>query len=291
MIGYIEAYFNLFLVKYYKKYSSYQYGLNTVKRNEKIIVSLTSFPKRINTVWITIETLMRQSMKADEIILWLAKEQFPKKYEDLPKKLLELQDRGIKIKFCDDLKSHKKYFYVLQENPDDIVILVDDDMFYPTDTIKQLYKLHMKNPNDICVMTSQKIEPDVISLPSQWKNPKLNEKIISSCQVQIFTGSGSLYTPHCLDDDAFYKELILSLCPYADDLWLTFMAYKKGTKISSLSRWRPFPITIYGTHIDSLYCINAENGKNDEQWQNLIDRYPEEFKKWEEKYHGQDTVL
>jgi hypothetical protein len=33
------------------------YGLNTEKREETYIVSLTSFPARIDDIWITIETI------------------------------------------------------------------------------------------------------------------------------------------------------------------------------------------------------------------------------------------
>mgnify|MGYP000808865909 FL=1 len=130
IIGYIEAYYNLFVKKMYIKHPSDKIGITVKKREQKIIVSLTSFPKRIDTLWITVETLLRQSMKPDEIILWLAEEQF-NGIDSLPKALLEQQKRGLTIRFCDDLRSHKKYYYTMQEYPRDIVILVDDDMFYP----------------------------------------------------------------------------------------------------------------------------------------------------------------
>ena len=54
----------------------------------KLIVSLTSFPARINTVHQVIESLLNQTKKADKIILWLAPEQFPNGEKDLPEKLL-----------------------------------------------------------------------------------------------------------------------------------------------------------------------------------------------------------
>lgn len=76
-------------------------------------MSLTSYPKRINVVWITIETLLQQTVKPDEVILWLADSQF-KEIEELPEELKVLQKRGLIIRFCDDLKSHKKYFYTMR---------------------------------------------------------------------------------------------------------------------------------------------------------------------------------
>ena len=66
------------------------YGLNTEHREETYIVSITSFPARINEIWITIETLLRQSFKPDKIILWLGEEQFPDK--QLPESLTMLKE-------------------------------------------------------------------------------------------------------------------------------------------------------------------------------------------------------
>lgn len=284
----IEDFFNKYIVEYYRT-NKKNVSLTTRKKNDKkIVVSLTSFPKRIDTVWITIETIMNQSMKPDEIILWLAKEQFDG-LNSLPVELLNQQKRGLTINFCEDLRSHKKYYFTLKEYPNDIVILFDDDMFYPRDTIKKLYKLHKSNPQDICVITTQVITPNIYSNPSKWRNPHINEKIKHSSKVQIFSGSGTLLTYNFLDQQVFDKSLIKELCPYADDLWLTFMSYKKGTKISSLRKWRAFPITIYGTSENSLWYINAEGGENDKQWKKLQEAFKNDFKKIEVEYNAESN--
>lgn len=282
MIGYIEAYFNIIIPRKYDR--ELKNGLNRRKRDQRIIVSLTSYPGRINTVWIAIESLFRQSLKPDKIILWLAHDQFLSD-DSLPKRLMDLKNRGLIIKYCDNLLSHKKYYYTMQEYPNDLIILVDDDMIYPNDVIKKLYNMHKDNPNDICTINCQKIVSSIKSPPSTWKNPGLNERICSSSKVQIFSGSGSLYIPNCLDKEVFDKEKILKYCPFADDLWLTIMAYKKGTKITSLSRWRSFPIGIYGSEKDCLYNINVSDGRNDVQWENLIKSYPEVFDEIERKFY------
>lgn len=274
LINRIEWFYNVVVREWFIKHPSEKKGLNRLPRKEKIIVSLTSFPKRIDTVWLTIETLLRQSVKPDKIILWLAESQFVG-IDSLPGELLNLQKRGLSIRFCDDLRSHKKYYYVMQEYLEDIVVLVDDDMFYPPDMLSKLLKMHRKYPMDICTMTAEVIEEEFLMQPSMWRNPRLNERFEHSNQVQIFTGSGSLYPPHSLDESAFDKKLIRKLCPFADDLWLTFMAKRKGTKITAEVPWRAFPITIYGTAEGSLWYVNAEEGKNDEQWQNILNYFEE----------------
>ena len=280
LIDYCEWFYNIPFARWIRKFPPHTSGVTEKKRNQKIIVSLTTYPKRINTIWLTIETLLRQTVKPDEIILWLAESQFKNKLQDLPDSLLRLQNRGLTIRFCDDLRSHKKYYYVIQENPEDLIILADDDMFYPRDTISQLLRMHKQYPQDICCITAQVIEPDFCTAPSLWRNPKLDEHHWqhSDC-IQTFTGSGTLIPPSTLPVETFDIEKIKSLCFHADDLWITFMAQRNGTKITTLENWRSFPVCIYGTAEGSLYYINAEQNQNDVQWQNLLDYYGTDFLK------------
>ena len=273
LLDYCEWFYNIPLAQWYQTHPSLKSGVMPRKRDQKIIISLTTYPKRIGTIWLTIETLLRQSMKPDEIILWLAESQFPNRLDDLPENLVRLQSRGLTIRFCDDLRSHKKYYFSLQEYPNDLVILADDDMFYPWDTVRKLMRMHKKWPDDICCMTAQVIEPAFTSLPSKWRNPHLHERLEHSEQIQAFTGSGTLIPPGTLHPDVFDKDAIQELCFHADDLWITFMAHRKGTRITTQKKWRPFPICIYGTAEGSLYYINAEGMQNDVQWKNLLDTY------------------
>lgn len=272
MIDYLEWFYNIPVSRWYRKHPSKHWRLNRKRREQKIIVSLTSYPKRIPTVWMTVETLLRQNVKPDQVILWLAENQFDGT-DSLPEELLRLQKGGLTIRFCDDLKSHKKYFYVMQEYPEDIIILADDDIFYPYNTIKKLMKMHRKYPEDICTMTAQVIDPGFEAMPSVWRNPRLNERFEHSGQIQVFTGSGSLYPPHVLRDFAFDVDKIKKICPYADDLWLTFMAKCSNTKITARHPWTAFPVMIDGTARESLWQKNAAEGENDKQWKALLKEY------------------
>lgn len=273
LIGYAEWFYNVSVRRWYEKHPTQKFGLNKKNRNQKIIVSLTSYPKRINTIWLTIETLLRQSTKPDEVILWLAESQFENGLNSLPENLLRLQGRGLTIRFCEDLRSHKKYYFALQEFPNDLVVLADDDMFYPRDTIQKLMRMHKKWPEDICCITSQVMEPAFCAVPSKWRNPHLVEVLEHSDKIQAYTGSGTLIPPGALPGDIFRTDIFQELCPHADDLWIAFHAHRSGIKLTTLKKWRPFPITIYGTSEGSLYYINGEGNQNDVQWQNLLDYY------------------
>ena len=115
-----------------KKYRIVNNGSLTEHR-ERILVSFTSFPKRINKVWLVVESLLRQSYKPDLVILWLSKEQF-ESLNVLPARLLNLQKRGLMLKIKEgDMRSHKKYYYALREYPNYVIITVDDDIIYSPD--------------------------------------------------------------------------------------------------------------------------------------------------------------
>lgn len=249
--------------------------VNKKQRTEEYIVSLTSFPGRINTVWITIESLLRQKVRADKIILWLANSQFPKGYSELPKQLLDMQTRGLEIKFCDDLRSYKKFYYAMQIYKKAFIITADDDCFYPTNYISSLVEMHHQYPEDIVCRTAPLITPTYSTPPSKW-NGLLTGEEISSYRLSINSGSGALFPPGSLSAEAFDKDKFMKLCPFADDLWLTIMAHINGTKITR-KKYYCYPIVISGTQKESLVSINrrksADGFNNDTQWSNLIREY------------------
>ena len=83
-------------------------GVNKERRNMKVIVSMTSFPARFDTLQLCIESVMRQSYRPDSIVLWLAKSDLCVGGVEIPAKVYELEKYGLQIKFAEkDLKPHK----------------------------------------------------------------------------------------------------------------------------------------------------------------------------------------
>ncbi|MFI3315433.1 MAG: glycosyl transferase, partial [Rikenellaceae bacterium] len=136
---------------------SQKYCLKPSVSKPKLIVSLTSFPARIESVHLVVETIFRQTVKPDMIILWLSNEQFDG-VDSLSDNLIKQQSRGLTIKFKDgDIRSHKKYYYVLKEFPDANIITVDDDIFYKDTLIADLLRYHKSHPDCIVSHYSKKI--------------------------------------------------------------------------------------------------------------------------------------
>ena len=134
---------------FYENRIVFDLGVTKEKRNPQIIVSLTTYPARIDKVNRAIKTLLTQSTKPDRVILWLAESQFPNKEADLPKKLLKLCKYGLEIKWCEDLKSYKKLIPTIVKYPNDVVITVDDDLLYDKHMIEKLYNSYLKHPQCI----------------------------------------------------------------------------------------------------------------------------------------------
>src|ERR1035437_9916865 len=165
---------NLLLPVYFLlTHKNKKYSLKDSANNkDRIIVSITSFPSRINRLWLVIETLLRQSQKPDKIILWLSLDQFPS-LNSLPINLLNLLKRGLEIQLKeDDFRSHKKYYYAINEYRNDVIITVDDDVFYHKELIENLVNIYHKFPKCVCCNYCTEIEvaDKEIKPYISWKN-------------------------------------------------------------------------------------------------------------------------
>ena len=106
---------------------------------KRLIISFTSYPARIKYVKNVLRALYAQTLQPDKILLWLAKEQFPNLEKDLPEELQDdLRQNKFELRWCDNLGTHKKYFYAMQEFPEDIIVTVDDDVEYDKDVLQTL---------------------------------------------------------------------------------------------------------------------------------------------------------
>ncbi len=265
---------NLIVPIYYKYNKVDKLGVTKVKREKKIIVSLTSFPERIDKIWLTLESVMRQTLKADEIILYLANTQF-ENINDLPTKIIEMQKRGLKIKFCKDMRSHKKYLYAMQEYPDDIIITVDDDIFYREDMIEELYNKYKKSKGCIIAYRCHRIllnKDGDIDNYSKWDycSKGYYKAAYDLCAT---SGGGTLFPPNCLDKRCFNEDNIKKLCPTADDLWLKVHSLLKNTKTVKVNPYFTEMISIYGTNKTGLANLNVLENENDRQIKKIIKFY------------------
>lgn len=249
---------------------SNKYGEN------EIVVSLTTYGERINSVYLTITSLIHQTIKANRIVLWLSEVEFCD--ENLPQTLRKLQDLGLEIRYCEDIKSYKKIIPTLNYYSNADIITVDDDIIYPVDFIEKLVSAHINNPGKVCftrgcnIMFNEKHQ----LLPYRKWHKASNKKSM----LNIPTGVGGvLYPQGCFYNDVVKKELFMDLCPNGDDLWLRVMCLINNVDTYYLECYKNFShyfIEIENSQVTSLNSINNSKQSfitNDSQFASLVKYY------------------
>lgn len=288
-IGHYER-FNVWLKKYIKIGAPEQYEhLKKLykqlkpQKAENVIISLTSYPDRMNIVSNTIESLLNQTVEPEKIILWLAATQFKNKEDDLPKGLLDLRSNIFEIKWCEDLRSYKKLIPALNEYSDKIIITCDDDVIYKSNCIELLLKAYQKQQDVIWCHRGHYITFD--------KNKKVKPyekwiQRISNCNPSyniLQTGIGAvLYPPNCFYKDISKNEIFNQIAKDTDDIWFWAMAVLNNTKIGVVKDNIYKTNPIIKNDPNTLWKKN-KNGGNDKNFSQIINKYPQILNKLSKK--------
>jgi len=247
-------------------------GINFQPRKQQLIVSLTTYPKRFNIVYLTIESLMNQTIKPDKIILWLSKEELND--EELPRNILKLKLRGLDIRIVDEnLRSYKKLVYSLKEFSCCNIITCDDDTIYPKFFVEGLYNKIKISPNNVIAYRCsliEKLENNKLQPYLSWRSPQTNQPSFSLFPTGV---GGILYPPNSLHSTVVKKELFLQLSPSSDDIWFKAMALLNNTKTVMVRKKSiEFPLIPNSQH-DALWHTNVVDNKNDEQLKNVFNHF------------------
>lgn len=250
------------------------YGVMRQKRPVPLIVSLTTYPKRIEGIHYVIETLLTQTVKPDMVILWLAPSQFPNKEGDLPESLLCLRKYGLTIDWCNDTRSYKKLIPTLEKYPDAVIITTDDDMYYHPRMVERLYDAYLKEPGYIHCHRATKMEiedghyVDKLGGYDVYPRPSYLHKL-TGC-------SGVLYPPHCFHEDITNEDLFMTLAPTNDDVWFWHMGALTGMRCNVVKHNYPALYFVKGSQEDSLSAVN-NFGEHLfwTQFDNMLEHYPQ----------------
>ena len=261
----------------YQRYDAVRrHDLKTMEqlRKRRLIVSFTSYPARIGTVARMLDTLYAQTKKPDAIVLWLSKEQFPQREGELPSELNSLVTQGrLDIRWCEgDLKSHKKYFYALQEFCDDVVAVFDDDLRYDPMTLECLWHSYLQFPTMVSAARAHLIvfSPTGEVLPyACWFKEVETMAHTPSLHLFATSGAGSVYPPHVMPQETFDEDAITRLCLHADDIWLKAMQVRAQVPVVVAKHRCPLSL-VPGTQQEGLFQKNVDQCGNDRQLHAVI---------------------
>lgn len=214
-----------------------------------LIVTMTSWKKRINNCLNIVKMIMNNTVKPDMIYLNLSDDEFSSKEQDLPQDL-------VKESMCNpyfiinwvpgpNTKSMKKVLPILDKlDDDDIIIVIDDDFIYPTDFIEKRLE-DFKRYNCECAITG-----------AQSKDSLKDCKSIFFKQFTCGASSTTIYTKkmfnninHIIDNNV--------LSSYHDDGLYTIILYLNGYKFERCST--------YPVWSDKYYMGNRLEKYNDDK--------------------------
>jgi len=241
-------------------------------RKSKVIVSLTTIPRRIANIELTIRSLLNQSVKPDKIILNIpyTYHRFPNEEIIIPESLLQL----VTINRCDnDYGPATKLLglvNVSEIKDNDIVIVCDDDRIYDIDFVSELIKEKSLYPDYCICNTGWDIDKISEYTYTRKSFPRHNYDIITSGFVDVLGGccGFALYKNQIPINDEFYN--IDKTSPYflVDDIWISGFLALNNIKIWHIyyDTWKD-PIRTNNDLIDAL------SGLKDELKQNICNKH------------------
>jgi len=258
---------------------STQKGVTTDKRSPELIVSLTTFPERIGTVALCLDSLLRQSLKPDRLILWLSESNELGRpvisQASLPADLCRLIPRGLEIRWCKDIRSFRKIVPTLRAHPTALIVTADDDIFYPRHWLKALYDAYQAEPQYVHCHRAHLMQYDATGAPMPYNQWQMMAHGYQGPSFDLFpTGVGGvLYAPRHLHAEMLNESAFLALCPKADDVWLKAMSVMAHTECKKVT---PHTFTFCSIRIPNNRTLESENvtlNGNDPQIKAVLTRY------------------
>jgi len=206
---------------------------NRALDNQRVIVSLSTVPDRINNLRPTIWSLLKQTRPPDEIVLAIpefsVREQRP---YVVPKYLSRLP--RVRVLHCaEDWGPATKFIGAIQDElaagrENSLIMVVDDDRLYPRDALETYLYYSERLPNAALCFRGA-------AMPStlDWDDAKMihAKDLREPRPVAVITGCGSyLVQPQFFDQSLWDYSKAPSIAFYIDDIWISAWLSRRGVK-------------------------------------------------------------
>ena len=197
--------------------------------NDILLVSMTSYPKRIFGIFDVFLSLLNQSadINSYQCFLTLSKEEFIEGVKNLSLNMQKLIENGwVKLIWYHNIYSHKKLMPILKIYPENDILLVDDDIIRNYNFIEIFQRDHINNPKDvICGVFIYYYDNLEMRRLKGYKTQFIREinpvpNIIFQTARPSNGFGGILYPKHTFSDKRFFNEsLYMNLSLTSDELW------------------------------------------------------------------------
>ncbi|MDR0330937.1 MAG: hypothetical protein LBH93_04420 [Chitinispirillales bacterium] len=245
----------------------------------KIIVSMTSFPAAIPFAAQAVRSILCGSVKPDKVVLYLTFSQFPN--GEIPPKLTSLAEENTLFEirnYDDDIRSYRKLIPALIDFPNDVIVTVDDDVFYHKNMLRDLLRSHDRYPNALIAHRVKRLKPNTPY--RKWRKYRWYGFFIRDLRPKfgnLQTGVGGvLYPPNSLMPEMLDPKLFTKMAPTTDDIWFWAAAVANGVKLAPVPFGHSKPRGVGKPRSLSLRRINVKSGTdvNRAVLESIFEKYP-----------------
>ncbi|MBC9246396.1 glycosyltransferase family 2 protein [Paracoccus sp. 11-3] len=233
-----------------------------------LVVSLTSYAARFDTLALTLRGLLGQTVRPDHVILWLDEGDVSK----VPPEVQALTASGLQIEVCPGWRSYKKIVPTLLKYPDSYIVTADDDVYYDADWLDGLVAAAQGGAAIAC-HRAHLVTLDATGKPRPYVDWDHNIEQAQKSPLVFLTGvSGVIYAPGSLHPDVTNADRFTQLAPRSDDVWLYWMHRLNGVeaqKIGAKARILEWD----GSQAQSLRSENLHGTGNDQAIDALLKHY------------------
>jgi hypothetical protein len=248
------------------------------RTDDRTIISLTTHPQRIRSVYLTLRSLLAQEVLPRRIFLVVARDEFP--CQRLPEKLVALTDDRVEIVEIERTRrSYNKIIPALERCPDFNIVTCDDDKIYEPDWLSSLTDAARFDTGTIichCARELPLYRSTQYPPYREWHH--LSENVLSMNILPLGVG-GVLYPAGSLHKDCARADLFEKLAPFADDLWLRFMSLRMGVPVRRLARYEHMPTSIPTSWSHRLSHRNIRGNENVATFKRLLATYCDELRR------------
>ena len=197
---------------------------------KQILISLTSWKKRIQNVPMVIQSILTGTKPPDKIVLNLSTDEFLLKDKELPTYLLMLKETNkIEINWVkENTKAFKKIIPTMKLYPESIIISIDDDIIYPEFFVEKMVSKYNETGNIIT-----------------WWDSKINN-------IPFVTGDSTLYDTEKLTPFIYEKLTQEIINSNADDIWYSWCIRQLGLNITPITNYKSAKYFCHFNDIDRL---------------------------------------
>lgn len=248
----------------------------------KTVITMTSWKQRIAYVGFAIwRFLHTQTEKPDMMYLWLAKEEFPDGLDSLPHDLVNLvKSNVVQLLWTEKNEYCHKRWHVYPMHDNDLVISIDDDIYYDKYLIQYAKSCARQYEHLIINISTHPYHPlsfngiNRIFLPVQCDTPLPNMQLCGQCIVLPNSFPLMAY-------DTKYDEIRNMVSTRCDECWLTPFIVHNNTNMMA-HKFKHVPDTI--SHNETALCLTEGNKKNGQIY-NIIKSIPLLQSAWKNFIH------